>query len=255
MLNLQSRSFNRKSFPDFLEHNKKDFGTFFSELQKNRQWEGELTHRHSNGELIKTEAYFFGLDFPKDSDSYFIGFYHKKNDLGQLQHSHTDVITDLPITAMFLEKLNHSLDLAKKRNEPLTVFYLDIHQMSEFNQTYGLTHGDLLITHFAKKLKEVLPVDSILSRVGGDSFAFLLHDIKTHRDTHDFIENVLTSVEEDTRFRTDLSMPILHIGACSYPDSTDIGEKLFSLAKNSSDLARTHNKTNIVYHKKQSLDE
>ena len=256
MLNSNESAIKDKFFRDFFESSEKIdlFRDFFKDLLANSSWEGTLTHRRNGGELIKVSAYFFELDYPRDSSSYFIGFYHivdfPPNSLEAKSHLHLDVTTNLSTTPLFLEKLKHSLVLAKKRNETLTVFYLDIYQMNHFNQTYGLIHGDLLLKRFSQALGEALPNDSILSRVGGDAFAFVLHDSKSQEETHKFLENILTTVENQTHFQTDLSIPILHIGACSYPTSTDSAEKLFELAKHSSDLARAYPKTHIVYHKK-----
>ncbi len=254
MLNSNETNLNGKPFLSLFENvdSENSFRIFFKALSENSQWEGEITHRKNNGELINVSSYFFELDYPKDSSAYFIGFYHTRPEsLETKNHKHIDEITSLSTTPIFLEKLDHSLSLAKKRNETLTVFYLDIYQMSHFNQTYGLTHGDLLLTRFATALRDALPNDSILSRVGGDSFSFVLHGSDSHSETHQFLENILTAIEEQTHFRTDLSMPILHIGACSFPDSTTSAENLFKLAKDGSNMARTYPQTHIVYHKKQ----
>ncbi|MBN2779903.1 MAG: sensor domain-containing diguanylate cyclase [Alphaproteobacteria bacterium] len=255
MLGLREDTLNNQPFSMLFEEGKSQdqFRRFFKDLLANAQWEGNLTHRKDDGHLINMPAYFFGVDYPKDSFAYFIGFYHTKDHLSYAMdfkpHERFDPLTDLQTTPLFIEKMTHSLDLAKKRHESLTVFYMDLYQMSHFNQTYGLTHGDLLLKRFAKAMLEALPGDALFSRVGGDAFAFVLHNSYTQEDTHSFIEEVLTTVEEHTHFRTDLSMPILHIGAASYPDSAIDAKKLFEYAKHSSDLARAKPQTNIVYHK------
>ncbi len=256
MINSNEDAIKGKSFRELFESKEEDFKDFFAKLLANSSWEGTLKHRRKGGELINASAYFFELDYQKDTSIYFIGFYHiddfPPDSLEIKKHLHADATTNLSTTPLFLEKLDHSLTLAKKRNESLTVFYLDIYQMSHFNQTYGLTHGDFLLKKFAKALAETLPNDAILSRVGGDAFAFVLHDSTEQADTHQFLENILASVEKQTFFQTEVSMPILHIGACSYPTSTDTAKKLFELAKHSSNLARAYPKTHIVYHKKQN---
>ena len=237
------------------EDSQKIYHDFFSNLLKNEKWEGSFMHRRQSGELLQAEAYFFALDYPKDSASYYIGFYHQTEtppeSLIEKKHLHFDPITTLETTPLFLEKLDQSLLRAKKKNHALTLFYLDIYQMTHFNETYGLVRGDCLIQKFAKALKETLPKDSLLSRVGGDSFAFVLHDSETHSETHKILEDILTAVEEHTHFRTDLSLPILHIGGASYPDSGDTATVLFKHAKQASDLARAYPRTHVVYHKKQ----
>lgn len=257
MLGEREGALNNQPFSNLFEDGKSQdqFRSFFKDLLANAQWEGKLTHRKSDGHLIELPAYFFGVDYPQDSFAYFIGFYHPKSHppyaLDLRTHHHVDTLTSLQTTGLFIEKLSHSLDLAKKSHEVLTVFYMDVYQMSHFNQTYGLTHGDFLLKRFTTAMIEALPKDALFSRVGGDSFAFVLHNSHLHEDTHDFIEHVLTTVEEHSHFRTDLSMPILHIGAASYPDSALDAKKLFELAKHSSDLARAHPQTHIVYHKRQ----
>ncbi|MBN2675778.1 MAG: sensor domain-containing diguanylate cyclase [Alphaproteobacteria bacterium] len=258
LLSKREEDILKKGFSSLLEgyeDKQSVYQKFMENLLKYDKWEGELIHRRDSGELIHGQAYFFALDYPKDAASYYIGFYHQTEvppqSLDEKLHLHMDRTTHLNTTPIFLEKLAHTILREKKRGGVLTVFYLDIYQMGHFNETYGLLRGDCLLHNFSEALGQALPKDSLLSRVGGDSFAFVLHDLRNHSETHRQLEDILTSVEEHTHFRTDLSMPILHIGGASYPDSGDEAQTLYKYAKHASDLARAHPTTHVVYHKKQ----
>lgn len=54
------------------------------------------------------------------------------------------------------------------------ILAIDINRLKPLNDHYGHHYGDQLLVAFAKHLKEHLPKDALLARVGGDEFVIVL---------------------------------------------------------------------------------
>jgi diguanylate cyclase (GGDEF)-like protein/PAS domain S-box-containing protein len=90
-----------------------------------------------------------------------------------------DPLTGLPNRALFLDRLNQSLN-ASRRREALgfAVLFLDIDRLKYLNDNFGHAAGDKLITETAKRIQGVLRPGDTVARLGGDEFAVLLEDVK-----------------------------------------------------------------------------
>lgn len=66
--------------------------------------------------------------------------------------------------------------LAENSKEKFTLFYADMDYFKEINDTYGHQAGDEAIKAAALCIKKSLRNDDIISRIGGDEFAMIVHD-------------------------------------------------------------------------------
>jgi diguanylate cyclase (GGDEF)-like protein len=97
----------------------------------------------------------------------------------QLQHDALhDALTSLPNRALFIDRLQHAITLAKRRpGYYFGVLFIDLDGFKVINDSLGHTVGDLLLIAFSKKIVTcVRPLDTV-ARLGGDEFAVLLEDI------------------------------------------------------------------------------
>lgn len=79
----------------------------------------------------------------------------------------TDHLTQLGNRAAF--------QLALEQTEPLTtLLLLDVDHLKSVNDSYGQDLGDNLLRHMATRLSEIVPDDTILTRLGGDEFGILV---------------------------------------------------------------------------------
>ncbi|WP_325893782.1 sensor domain-containing protein [Grimontia sp. NTOU-MAR1] len=61
-----------------------------------------------------------------------------------------------------------------KSNTPLLMFYLDVDNFKNINDSLGHHIGDRVLQDIAQRLRKQLPSDTILGHLGGDEFAVLL---------------------------------------------------------------------------------
>jgi diguanylate cyclase (GGDEF)-like protein len=105
---------------------------------------------------------------------------------GILLHSSThDSLTDLPNRNLFLDSL--SLLIARAKEKPgskFAVLFFDIDDFKVVNDSLGHATGDKLLVAMAERLKhnvrtiDIVSLNTVIARFGGDEFAILLDNIK-----------------------------------------------------------------------------
>ena len=81
-----------------------------------------------------------------------------------------DKLTGLPSHSKLLDLLD--LALAERSREAVTTFALiELDGMADIVNQFGVLGGDELIVSVAQRLKEVLPPDTVIGRIGSDKFA------------------------------------------------------------------------------------
>lgn len=85
-----------------------------------------------------------------------------------------DELTDLPNRALFRNRLEQTLALARREQRAFALMVLDLDHFKEINDTLGHHAGDLVLKQVATRLRAVLRESDTLARLGGDEFALLL---------------------------------------------------------------------------------
>ncbi|WP_409344084.1 diguanylate cyclase domain-containing protein [Paenibacillus sp. MBLB4367] len=144
-----------------------------------------------------------------------------------------DSLTGLPNRMLFQEQLAHALAQAKRNHDGLALFYIDIDNFKNINDTMGHPVGDAYLRSFAERVKTCLREGDTFSRIGGDEFTVLLPGI----DTVDIADKVLLRIFDALQNNWDVCghsyEPTISVGVAFYPDH---GSKASTLLKHS-DLA------------------
>jgi diguanylate cyclase (GGDEF)-like protein/PAS domain S-box-containing protein len=91
--------------------------------------------------------------------------------------TYTDLLTGLPNRMSFMEWLQKAFVAAKEGGKPFALFYLDLDDFKDINETLGHSLGDELLKAVAQRLGGALRERDRIARVGGDEFAVLLSDV------------------------------------------------------------------------------
>jgi diguanylate cyclase (GGDEF)-like protein/PAS domain S-box-containing protein len=106
-----------------------------------------------------------------------------------------DALTGLPNRILFLERLNHCIELSSRRKSySFAVLYLDLNRFKVVNDSLGHLLGDRLLIEIGSRIKHVVRKGDTLSRLGGDEFAILceeIEDISMATSLADRIQNEL----------------------------------------------------------------
>jgi len=103
--------------------------------------------------------------------------------------------------------LEKYFQLAKRRQEPLSIVFIDIDNLKYINDNYGHDVGDYILKKVTDVLKSTLRESDLIIRVGGDEFILGLPNAE-EVDVHKIFQRILSQLKEvkvDGNVRIDLS--------------------------------------------------
>ncbi len=149
-----------------------------------------------------------------------------------------DPLTGLPNRALFRERLEHALALARRRGNGVAVLFLDLDRFKNVNDTLGHACGDRVLALVAERLRGALRGGDTLARLGGDEFAVLIEG-DTSREALSRIGRKLQGLFDPPFFACGHEFHLgLSLGVARYPEDGDDVEGLLKYA----DMAMYHAK-------------
>ena len=118
-----------------------------------------------------------------------------------------DALTGLPNRSLFLESLDASM--SANAYEQCAMFFVDLDNFKNVNDTLGHDAGDELLVVLAKRIKEALRPFDMVARYGGDEFIALAQDVSSH-DAMEIAERLRAAVGQPV----DIGPARVHVG-CS----------------------------------------
>ncbi|PZV14980.1 MAG: two-component system response regulator [Pseudanabaena sp.] len=122
----------------------------------------------------------------------------------QLRHdAFHDSLTGLPNRSLFLDRLNHALQLSSRRlylnsehlPEKFAVLFLDLDRFKVINDSLGHEAGDQLLKTVAKRLVTCLRGGDTVARLGGDEFVMLLEETEDINDVIEVVQRIKESLK------------------------------------------------------------
>ena len=137
----------------------------------------------------------------------------------QLQHlAEHDPLTGLPNRRQLVAHLETSLDRAALARSRVAVFFIDLDNFKNINDSMGHAFGDLVLIEVAQRLREAAGPNGFAARLGGDEFTVVLENVGSRGEVWE-VGNALVQA-----FQTPVSAEgrelIISIsgGASIYPD-------------------------------------
>ena len=90
--------------------------------------------------------------------------------------SRKDPLTGLPNRSAADEILNHEIARSQRSRQKVALFFLDLDNFKDINDTQGHAGGDALLQEVAHRLSTVLREQDVLTRLGGDEFFAIVPD-------------------------------------------------------------------------------
>jgi diguanylate cyclase (GGDEF)-like protein/PAS domain S-box-containing protein len=182
-----------------------DFREVVAEIGASRVCECRL--RHADGSWRYTETRMTNLlDVPAVN-----GIVLNTRDVterhtleAELRHqAFHDALTGLANRTLFANRIEHSLQAAKRDRSTIAVLYCDLSGLKRVNDSLGYTAGDVALVMVADNLRSSVRGQDTVARMGGNEFAVLLDRLNSPVDATMAMERIMAV----------LSQPLLLPGA------------------------------------------
>ena len=115
----------------------------------------------------------------------------------QLSHrAFHDELTGLANRALFLDRMDHALRIARSESDPVVVLFVDLDDFKSVNDALGHAVGDQLLKSVADRIRRAAGTGDTAARLGGDEFALLLEDRGGIDRAIDVAESLLDALRE-----------------------------------------------------------
>lgn len=115
----------------------------------------------------------------------------------QLLHQAThDLLTELPNRLLLLDRLQQSIQLARRDHTLVVVFFLDLDRFKLVNDSLGHKMGDELLRMVARRIKNIIRPTDTVARIGGDEFVVALPQIKRIEESIGIAQKILDEIRE-----------------------------------------------------------
>jgi diguanylate cyclase (GGDEF)-like protein len=121
----------------------------------------------------------------------------------------TDDLTCLYNRRAFLALAGQQLRVTRRKGQGLLLFFADLDNLKEINDTHGHREGDLAIIRAADALEETFRNSDVIARLGGDEFAVLA--LETTSENKEVIlrrleKNLRKPMGSESRYKLSLSV-------------------------------------------------
>jgi diguanylate cyclase (GGDEF)-like protein/PAS domain S-box-containing protein len=142
--------------------------------------------------------------------------------------AHHDALTGLPNRTLFSDRLEHGIELAERHGKKLALFFIDLDNFKQINDSLGHHIGDRVLMVVSERLKAKVRKEDTLARLGGDEFTIIIEQLEDERQLAYFAEKI----------QEVLSQPI-HIEGHTLYTSCSIGISFYPQdAQNANDLVK-----------------
>ena len=133
----------------------------------------------------------------------------------------TDSLTGLSNRRFFNQAAHNVILNSEPTKDNHIMLYLDLDNFKAINDTLGYLTGDEILKHVASVLKMSVPIDSLISRIGGDEFLiFIKHDenIGTYSKViEDVSRNIMENIKEPINIDNNIINISVSMGFSVFP--------------------------------------
>lgn len=144
-----------------------------------------------------------------------------------------DSLTGLANRSFLLKKIDTAIENSHKLDKSFTICFIDLNKFKPINDNYGHHAGDMLLKHTATLLSNFIRKGDIVSRIGGDEFVILFHNIdeKIHKQIFQRLRDL--PVEHPLIYsQEDIINFSFSVGFASYPEDATEVKELLKIADN-----------------------
>lgn len=204
-------------------------------LERDKYWQGEIWNCRKNGEIYPEWLTITAVIGEKGNIRY-VGIF---SDITQRKAyeekisflAYHDPLTELPSRELFYDRFSRAISQARRKQDSLALFFLDLDGFKAVNDNHGHEAGDEVLRTAAHRLLECVRDIDTVARLGGDEFAIVLGEIEKPADATGVAEKIIQKLAEPMLLQDGRECGIgVSIGIAIYPENGAEVDSLMSAA-------------------------
>ena len=172
-----------------------------------------------------------------------------KNQKDTLHHqAHHDSLTGLPNRILFNDRLEQSIEKAKRTQTNMAIFFIDLDHFKEINDSLGHAVGDKVLIDVARRLRDVIRVGDTLSRLGGDEFTLLVDNLDQGQDASLLAQKILKVLSKPILIESHELYVSASIGISLFPDDGESVSHLLKYADSAMYKAKNNGRNDFQFY-------
>ena len=160
-----------------------------------------------------------------------------------------DSLTGLPNRNLLAEQLNLAIAHSDRYQTLSAICFIDLDGFKKVNDSLGHKAGDNLLKIVAQRLSSLSREEDSLTRLGGDEFLLITHNIASSDQIAHLMNRILQKLEEPYNLAGETATISASIGISIYPDDSSDGDgyTLISYADQAMYEAKNLGKNRFVF--------
>ena len=190
-------------------------------LKNSNQWTGEITARRNGTAELHLLAKLAAVRDERNELARYIGVFSDLSAIRSAEQklfylAHHDALTGLPNRLLARERLERSLEHAKRVQSRVALLFIDLDYFKRVNDTLGHRVGDELLRVIAQRMQTCVRGEDTVARLGGDEFMVILDHVAKVEDVVVVAKKIIAALNRQ-----------VDLGSCSLFVSPSIGISLF----------------------------
>ena len=166
----------------------------------------------------------------------------------QILHNAThDVLTGLPNSKLFHDRLGLALARADRNKQMVALMFCDLDRFKEVNDTLGHEAGDELLKQVAARLKNALREVDTIARIGGDEFTVIAEGAG-YLDAAIVSQKIVSVLSPAILIMGKECRVSPSVGIALYPADASAADDLIRCADNAMYYVKRHGRNNYKFY-------
>jgi len=133
------------------------------------------------------------------------------------QETQIDKLTGLHARTAMVGKIAEAASATIRTGKPVFLIDIDIDRFKQINDSIGYSQGDQLIRAFAKRMREILPENTEMGRIGAGEFAVLIPDTPEMGPVDELVEYLIEKLTQPYQLPSHLQSVNMSVGIVAMP--------------------------------------
>ncbi len=232
------------------------FIAMWQNLPQTGSWSGEIWSRKKDGSICPQWLSVSVIRDGEQKITHYFAFFHDITELKRKEKqisilAYSDALTKLPNRMALEHRLTKAIARAGRENRNLAIFFIDLDNFKNINDSMGHDKGDQVLIEVAQRLSATIRSEDTLSRLGGDEFILLSESIENENAVYTLASRILASLKQPIHLHPNTIYVNASIGIALFPDDGRTSQELIKNADMAMYKAKSEGKNKFVMFTKE----